>query len=365
MKFTAVGLSVLIHGANAGCPYLTQNKLTGQPNPHHTPHEHKKFSHSLSLVDFDAVKQDLLDLFTSNDESWPHDFDSYGPLFVRLGWHCSGSYRKSDGRGGCDGGRQRFEPELSWADNTNLDKAKNLLLPIKQKYGDGLSFGDLYIFAATTAIESMGGPVLGFCAGRIDGNDGSASLPLGPTPEQEILVPDCNATSDGDCMVPMGTTTRGLIYVNPEGPMGQPDAYGSSSQVRDTFNRMSMNDTETVALIGGGHSCGKTHGACPDGAGPSPAEDPANPWPGNCGSGKGADTFTSGFEGPWTTNPTKWDNGEFFRNLIDFEWQAVKGPGKHYQWETNSGNAPSGVMMLTSDMSLTVDKDYLEVSIPN
>jgi catalase-peroxidase len=263
----------------------------------------------------------------------------------------------------------RIQPRHARAclqDNTNLDKARRLLWPIKKKYGLGLSWGDLFILAGTEAVEAMGGPTLGFCGGRVDDADGSASLPLGPSVEQAKNWP-CKV--NGECPSPLGSTTVGLIYLNPEGPMGEPHPEKSASQIRDTFGRMSMNDTETVALIGGGHAFGKTHGACPAGAGPSPAEDPVNPWPGMCGSGKGADAFTAGFEGPWTAAPTTWDN-TYFINLISHAWVKHKGPGGHWQWKVNGSNAPvapgpqggtQDVMMLTSDVSLLTDPAYKQI----
>ncbi|GAB5364599.1 hypothetical protein AAMO2058_000983600 [Amorphochlora amoebiformis] len=284
----------------------------------------EEYLEALSKVDFGSVKKDLLELFQDSKDFWPADYGNYGPLFVRLAWHNAGSYRISDGRGGPDGGHQRFDPERSWDDNTNLDKARALLQPIKLKYGQGLSWGDLIILAGNTAIESMGGPILGICA---------------------------------------GSTTVGLIYLNPEGPLGEPDPRRSALEVRDAFARMAMNDSETVALIGGGHAFGKTHGACPKGAGPSPKEDPENPWPGLCGTGKGKDAFTSGFEGPWTAEPTKWDYS-YFLNLIDYEWEVHVGPGGHWQWRVKGGDGPvapgafggsQDVMLLTSDVSLKFD----------
>ena len=317
----------------------------------------------LSEDEFDRVRADLRVMMVASLPQWPADYGTYAPLFVRQAWHCSGSYRTSDGRGGCDGGRQRFDPERSWEDNTNLDKARSLLWPLKQKYGPGLSWGDLMILAGNTAIESMGGPILGFCAGRVDDRDGSWSDDLGPTPEQAASAP---CAVNGQCEFPLGSTTVGLIYLNPEGPMGRPVPRLSAGEVRDTFRRMAMNDSETVALIGGGHSFGKTHGACPKGAGPSPKEDEANPWPGLCGTGKGADAFTSGFEGPWTTNPVQFDN-EYFNNLISLSWANATGPGGHAQWHVVGagpgptafgpapGSANQSVMMLTSDVSLLED----------
>jgi catalase (peroxidase I) len=318
-------------------------------------------------IDMQAVVDDLVKLFTSSQECWPADFGNYAPFFVRLAWHCSGSYRNTDSMGGCAGGRQRFEPERSWADNTNLDKARALLWPIKEKYGDGLSWGDLFTLAGTSAIQSMGGPILGPCFGRIDSPDGVRSLDLGPSKEQEREAP---CAINGKCKKPLGSTTVGLIYLNPEGPVAQdehgdwkpnPDPALSAKDVRDSFSRMGMNDTETVALIGGGHAFGKAHGACPAGPGPSPLQNMTDPWPGACGTGKGKDTFTSGFEGPWTTNPTRWDN-EFFKVLRNSTWEKHIGPGGHWQWRIKNATGPlARVMRLTSDVALLHDAKYRKI----
>jgi len=327
----------------------------------------KAYGIALNEVNWDDVRADLRKLYRSVRDDWPSDYGHYGGLFVRLAWHCSGSYRQSDGRGGCDGGNQRFEPERSWPDNTNLDKARGLLAHIKTKHGLGLSWGDLFILAGTEAIRDMGGPVLGFCAGRIDTVDNSQTRLLGPTLEQEEFA---HCEIDGDCKAPLGQNTMGLIYVNPEGPFGKPDAQGAADTIRDVFGRMTMDDRENVALIGGGHTFGKTHGACEDGAGPSPGEDEDNPYPGKCGTGRGNDAFTSGFEGPWTANPTQWDN-TFMKNLIEYRWEAHLGPGGHYQWRVKGGVGPRApvpyppgsnetqeIMMLTTDVGLVTDPEY-------
>ena len=317
-----------------------------------------------TITNFNGVKRDIRTLLTDSKDFWPADYGNYGPLFIRLAWHAAGSYRVSDGRGGADGGRLRFDPERSWADNTNLDKARSLLVPIKEKYGKDLSWADLLILAGDTAIESMGGPILGFCGGRIDDTDGSDSILLGPSAEQEALYP-CqdkfgNSAENGACERPLGPTTVGLIYVNPEGPLGKPIPKESALQIRDTFDRMNMNDSETVALIGGGHAVGKTHGACPDG-------------PGQCGTGnlkgKSVNTVTSGFEFPWTSTPVNWSN-YYFKNLLGFDWileNKTETPGGHYQWKahgkcpqapTVDGNGLQDIGMLTSDIALLKDSKY-------
>lgn len=291
---------------------------------------------------FEAVAKDIEALLTNSQDFWPADFGNYGGLMIRLAWHCNGSYRASDGRGGCDGGRIRFSPELTWMDNGNLDKALTLLDPIKIKYGSSLSWGDLVTLAGTIAIKSMGGPMLGFCGGRIDDANGDLSLPLGPSEEQRSLF---LCEMDGDCKFPFGQTTLGLIYVNPEGPMGNPDPALSAIDIRDSFGRMGFNDSETVSLVGGGHAFGKMHGPC--------MEPP-------CGEGemqgKGPNTYTAGFEGAWSTTPTQWSN-EYFNNILDFNYTVVNSPGGPFQWEPEGPGAPN-IVMLTADLALNADPSY-------
>jgi len=354
-------------GGAAECPHLATRGSNPPPSWHPPAKGFEGLRkaapqqlHGAAAVDWVALKQDILALIVTEQPSiYPFDHTgTYGGFLIRQSWHCSGSYRTMDGRGGCEGGRQRFNPELSWADNTQLDKAKRLLLPLKTKYGADLSWGDLMIFAGTSAMESMGAPVLGFCAGRVDDEDGSESTMLGPNAMQELVHP-ChdpdNCTKDG-----FGTTNIGLIYVNPEGPGGNPDPVAESADVRVSFDHMSMNDTESVVLIGGGHSFGAAHGACAKGPGPSPIEDPADPWPlpGPCGTGNGV--YTSGFEGSWSLTPTSWSN-IFFKELVDFDWEVHVGPGGKHQWRVKNagGNASvEALMMLTSDISLIHDRSY-------
>jgi len=312
------------------------------------------YNKALETLDIKAVIQDLQKLMMTNQECWPADIfngnQSYAGLFVRLAWHCSGTYRMTDGVGGCSGGRQRFQPENSWQDNTNLDKARGLLWPLKQKYGDALSWGDLFIMAGTAAIINGGGPIDSICAGRVDDPDGTLSQPLGPGPQQ----PPCAV--NGDCQPPLGTAQVGLIYVNPQGFMGNPHPAQSAAQIRDIFGRMGFNDTQTVALIGGGHEFGKSHGACPKGAGPPPNVQPLNPWPGMCGTGMGNDTYTSGIEGQWTSNPLVWDN-EYFTQQDKDTYTLGKGPGDAWQWK----NDRNGYMMFTTDRALVNDTVYREI----
>jgi len=320
---------------------------------------------ALGALDLNALEHDLTDMFFEKSNShWPADFGNYAPFFIRLAWHCSGTYRSIDGKGGCGGGRQRFEPERSWDDNAHLDKARALLAPIKRKYGDALSWGDLMTFAGTTALRSMGAPIEKHCVGRMDDEDGANSVALDPV--------DCEIP--GHCPSPSGTGTKGLIYVNPEGPVLEkggspiPDPALSAKDIRDVFARMGDGDRDTVALIGGGHAFGKSHGACnvPGAGGVSPAEAFAagrtRAWQGQCGSGAnkgiGENTVTSGFEGPWTTTPTQWSN-EYFRWLLDFEWERFIGPGGHNQWRIkNATGDQEGLLRLTADMALIYDDNY-------
>jgi len=337
------------------CPGLLHG--TPSSNNDSTVPSLEVYNDALKELDLQAVMGDIVKLLSDDQDCWPADeFNtskigkSYGGLFIRLAWHCSGTYRNSDGVGGCGGGRQRFQPENSWDDNVNLDKARGLLWPIKEKYGDGLSWGDLFILAGTTSILHYGGPVGEVCVGRIDDADGSKSAPLGPGPQQ----PPC--PFQGDCKLPLGTSTIGLIYVNPQGYMAIPDKVHSAVQVREVFARMGMNDSETVALIGGGHTFGASHGACPKTPGDTPIDAPYNPWPGLCGSGKGKDTVTSGIDGHWTTDPFKWDN-EYFQLLAKYgdNYTTHQGPGGKWQWKLDER---PDLMMMTTDLSLTADPAF-------
>jgi catalase-peroxidase len=332
------------------------------------------YGEEFQTLDLDEVKADIEDVMTSSQDWWPADYGHYGPLFIRMAWHSAGTYRTSDGRGGASEGAQRLAPLNSWPDNANLDKARRLLLPIKQKYGRKLSWGDLIILAGNVAIESMGAKTVGFAGGREDAFKPDEAVDWGPEEEFEASE---RFDEDGELQQGLGATVMGLIYVNPEGPDGNPDPEASAENIRESFSRMAMNDEETVALIAGGHTFGKVHGAAdPDEhVGPEPEAAPIEAqglgWESDYGSGKGKDTITSGIEGPWTQAPTEWDTG-YLDNLLEYEWAAQKGPGGAWQWlpvdEELEDSAPDvegedevTPMMLTTDIALKRDPDYREI----
>ena len=333
------------------------------------------YAEAFQSLDLDAVKDDLEELMTSSQEWWPADYGHYGPLFIRMAWHSAGTYRTSDGRGGAAGGRQRFAPINSWPDNANLDKARRLLLPVKQKYGRKISWADLMVLAGNVAIESMGFKTFGFAGGREDDFKGDDAVDWGP--EKELDTQE-RFDEAGEIQDGLGASVMGLIYVNPEGPDGQPDPMASAKNIRQTFDRMAMNDKETAALIAGGHTFGKVHGADdPDeNMGPEPNAAPIEQqglgWENSSGTGKGGDTITSGIEGPWNSSPTEWDMG-YVDNLLEYEWKPEKGPGGAWQWTPKEGElvepAPDAhdpdeevtPMMLTTDIALKRDPDYRDV----
>ena len=334
------------------------------------------YAEEFKSLDLDAVKKDIFDLMTTSQDWWPADFGHYGPLFVRMAWHSAGTYRISDGRGGAGFGTQRFAPLNSWPDNANLDKARQLLWPIKQKYGKKLSWADLLILTGNCALESMGLKPYGFGGGRADVWEPAEDIYWGP--EDEWLG-DKRYTGDRELENPLAAVQMGLIYVNPEGPDGVPDPLGSARDTRETFGRMAMNDYETVALIAGGHTFGKTHGAADPGkyVGAEPAgagiENMGLGWKNSYGSGNAGDTITSGIEVTWTQTPTKWDNS-FFQNLFEYEWELTKSPAGAHQWKPKDdagvGTVPDAhdpskrhaPMMLTSDIGLRMDPDYEKIS---
>ena len=327
-------------------------------------------------IDYDSLKKDLNDLMTDSQEWWPADYGHYGPFFIRMTWHAAGTYRSTDGRGGGGTGAQRFAPLNSWPDNGNLDKARRLLWPIKQKYGKKISWADLLILAGNVAIESMGGKTFGFSGGRPDIWGPEEDISWGV--EKEWLE---NRRYKGDRELdnPLAAVQMGLIYVNPEGPDGNPDPKASAKDIRETFGRMAMNDEETVALVAGGHTFGKAHGAAPDSNVDSEPEGAAIEnmgfgWNNSYGSGKGRDTITSGIEGAWTTNPTKWDNG-YFDLLLGYDWELTKSPAGAHIWhavnqkdehmapdvEDSSIKVPT--MMTTADIAMIEDPEYKKVSV--
>ena len=326
-------------------------------------------------IDYDALKQDLNDLMTDSQDWWPADYGHYGPFFIRMTWHAAGTYRTADGRGGGGTGNQRFAPLNSWPDNGNLDKARRLLWPVKQKYGNQISWADLLILAGNVAIESMGGKTFGFSGGRPDIWAPEEDIFWGK--ENEWLANN-RYTGDRKLDKPLGAVQMGLIYVNPQGPDGNPDPLASAKDIRETFSRMAMNDEETVALTAGGHTFGKAHGAGsedlvgvePEGA---PLEQMGFGWKSDHGSGQGRDSITSGIEGPWTANPTQWDNG-YFDLLFGYEWELVKSPAGANQWhpinpkeedlapDPEDSSVKVTTMMTTADMAMREDPIYNKIS---
>ena len=334
------------------------------------------YTEEFKKLDLKAVKKDIFDLMTDSQEWWPADFGHYGPLFIRMAWHSAGTYRIQDGRGGGGAGSQRFEPLNSWPDNVNLDKARLLLWPVKKKYGRKISWADLMILAGNCALESMGFKTFGFAGGREDIWEAEKDVNWGSETE---WLGDERYSGDRELENPLAAVQMGLIYVNPEGPNGNPDPVAAAKDIRDTFARMAMNDEETVALIAGGHTFGKCHGAAnPEPhVGPEPAaasiEEQSLGWKNKYGSGKGGDTITSGLEGAWTSTPTKWSNN-FFWNLFGYDWELTKSPAGAHQWRPKGGAGADSIpdahdpsrrhvpFMLTTDLSLRFDPAYEKIS---
>jgi catalase-peroxidase len=357
------------------------NQLNLQMLHQHSPLSNpmgKEFNYAeeFKKLDLNALKKDIEAVMTTSQDWWPADYGHYGPLFIRMAWHSAGTYRIADGRGGAGAGSQRFAPLNSWPDNVSLDKARRLLWPIKQKYGRKLSWADLMVLAGNCALESMGFKTFGFAGGREDVFEPETDIYWGPETE---WLGDKRYTGDRVLENPLGAVQMGLIYVNPEGPNGTPSALAAAKDIRETFGRMAMNDEETVALIAGGHTFGKAHGAAsaaqyvgpePEGA---PLEEQGLGWKNKFGTGAGGDTITSGLEGAWTTNPTKWDNN-YFDNLFGYDWDLVKGPGGANQWTPTDPAAKGTVpdahdpskkhapMMFTTDMALRMDPVYAPIA---
>ncbi|GAB3554271.1 catalase/peroxidase HPI [Noviherbaspirillum agri] len=348
-------LSVLHTHSHLSCPLEEEFDYAGQ----------------FKSLDVEALKQDIIEVMTTSQDWWPADYGHYGPLFIRMSWHAAGTYRVSDGRGGGGEGQQRFAPLNSWPDNANLDKARRLLWPIKKKYGQKISWADLVVFAGNVAYESMGFKTFGFGFGRPDVWE-PEDIFWGP---EDSWLGDERYSGDRALAKPLANVQMGLIYVNPEGPGGNPDPLAAARDIRETFSRMAMDDEETVALIVGGHTIGKTHGAAPAGGniGPepegAPIEEQGLGWKNRHGSGKGPDTITSGLEGAWTNNPTRWDNG-FLENLFRYEWELTESPAGAKQWKPKNPEARDTVpdahdpgkrhapTMLTTDLSMRMDPIY-------
>ena len=352
-------------------------KLLHQANPAASPMD-KNFNYAkeFAKLDLDVLKKDIEKLMTNSQEWWPADWGHYGPLFIRMAWHSAGTYRISDGRGGAGSGAQRFAPLNSWPDNGNLDKARRLLWEIKKKYGQKISWADLMIFAGNCALDSMGFKTFGFAGGRVDIWEPEDDIYWGP---EDTWLDDKRYTGERDLENPLGAVQMGLIYVNPEGPNGNPDPLKAAVDIRETFARMAMDDEETVALIAGGHTFGKTHGAGDPNkyVGPEPEAAPIEAqglgWINTMGTGNAGDTITSGLEGIWTTKPTQWSN-DYFNHLFMYEWELFKSPAGAQQWRPKGGAGSTTVpdahdkkkthapTMLTTDLALIVDPAYKKIS---
>ncbi|WP_328854351.1 catalase/peroxidase HPI [Microbispora hainanensis] len=333
------------------------------------------YAEAFKSLDLAEVKRDIAEVLTTSQDWWPADFGHYGPLMIRMAWHSAGTYRISDGRGGAGSGQQRFAPLNSWPDNGNLDKARRLLWPVKKKYGKKISWADLLILAGNVALESMGFKTFGYAGGRVDAWEPDDDVYWGP---ETTWLGDERYSGDRELENPLAAVQMGLIYVNPEGPNGRPDPIAAARDIRETFRRMAMNDEETVALIAGGHTFGKTHGAGPaDNVGPDPEAAPIEQqglgWKNSYGTGKGGDTITSGLEVTWTSTPTRWSNN-FFWNLFGYEWELTKSPAGAWQWKPKNGAGEGSVPdahdpskrhapgMLTTDLALRFDPIYEQIS---
>jgi len=381
MSALALGISAAV-SAQTSMPdneYWWPNALDLEPLRQHAIESNPlgadfDYAEAYAQLDMDALKADLAELMTTSQDWWPADYGHYGPFFIRMAWHAAGTYRVMDGRGGSDGGMQRFAPLNSWPDNANLDKARRLLLPIKQKYGNNISWADLIILAGTVAMEDMGFETLGFAGGRVDEWEPEI---VNWGPEGEWLA--SARFEGGQLQRPLGAVQMGLIYVNPEGPGGNPDPLASAQRIRQTFGNMAMTDEETLALIAGGHTFGKAHGARPaaDCVGPEPEaaamEEQGFGWTSSCGTGKAGDTVTSGLEGAWTVSPAQWTHN-YLQNLYNFEWEQTRSPSGAIQWKpVNNGganlvpdahdpNVRHAPMMFTTDLALREDPGFREIT---
>ena len=372
-RHTAVGTTANQHW----WPNQLSLEVLHQNSPQSDPMgEDFNYAEEFQTLDLDALKKDIDELMTTSQDWWPADYGHYGPLFIRMAWHSAGTYRIGDGRGGASSGTLRFAPLNSWPDNVNLDKARLLLWPIKQKYGRKISWADLMIFTGNCALESMGFRTIGFSGGRADVWEPEADIYWGP---EDTWLADERYSGDRELEEPLGAVQMGLIYVNPEGPNGNPDPLAAARDIRETFGRMAMDDEETVALIAGGHTFGKAHGAADADqyVGPEPEgaslEEQGLGWKSSFGSGNAGDTISSGLEGAWTTSPAQWDNN-YFDNLFGYEWEQVKSPAGATQWTPVSASAQGTVpdahdpskkhapMMFTTDLALKMDPVYAPIS---